>query len=363
MRILVIAGRFGISGVPLAQFKLARALARRKHRVDLIYGMINDGCVAPQNDNVRVMSLDRPRVSQLLFPLIRYFRTVRPEIVFSAGDHLNIIVLIAAILSRTKAKISCSSRVTPFDTYSKIIFKKGFFLKFISYLTTWRADVLTCVSEDMVKQYQSMFKKSRHVCVYNIIDDKESRERMDAIIDEEWLTPKNQPIIVAAGNLMPWKGFDDLITAMSRVIAIQPARLLILGEGKERQNLTKLIEKLELQKVVRLRGVVQNPLAYFKRADVFVLSSRVEGLPNVLVEAMLCGCTPVATDCPTGPREVLQDGKFGHIVPIRDPFALADALVAALNNPIPPPVLRSAIHRFSEEAVLARHFHLLGFSE
>jgi glycosyltransferase involved in cell wall biosynthesis len=115
-----------------------------------------------------------------------------------------------------------------------------------------------------------------------------------------------------------------------------------------------------LEDAVSMPGNVENPLQYFRRSDVFVLSSYVEGLPNVLVEAMLCGCTPVSTNCPTGPREVLEDGKYGYLVPMRNPTALANAIVHALDQPIPARMLARAIESFQEESVIQRHLALLG---
>jgi glycosyltransferase involved in cell wall biosynthesis len=362
MKILIIAGRFGISGVPLAQMRFARALARRGHEVELLYGMTNEGHLLPVVEGVTVRSLEKPRVSQMLLPMARYFRGAYPDLVFSAGDHLNVIVLLAAILSGTKAKVSCSSRVTPFDTYSNALFSKGWILKLMTRLTMWRANALTCVSADMVEQYRTIFKNARHACAYNIVDDDHSRAAMAAPVVDPWLGNKDAPLIVAAGNLVPWKGFDDLIAAMGRVVSQTPARLLILGEGPMRGELSALIAKHRLQEMVRLPGNVDNPLPYFSFANVFVLSSHVEGLPNVLVEAMLCGCTPVATNCPTGPREVLQDGKHGCLVPMRDPDALAEGILCALQNPVPAAQLQRAILALREDNVIARHFELLGIN-
>ena len=135
---------------------------------------------------------------------------------------------------------------------------------------------------------------------------------------------------------------------------------MILGDGPLRSDLEELIVELNLSKVVSLLGYVENPLKYFMRAAVFVLSSHVEGLPNVLVEAMMCGCTPVSTDCPTGPREVLQDGKYGYLVPVGDPVGIAGGIEQALDRPIPKWLLADAVLPFEEGAVLRRHFELLG---
>lgn len=359
MKIGVITGRYALSGVPLAQMRLARTLSRMGHDVDFLIGMVNAGSKAPAPQDVTMIVFAKARVSSLLLPLVRYFRKQKPDIVFSAGDHLNAIVLLAAMVAGSKAKISCSSRVTPFDTYSSVPGSKGWVLKWVMRAVMWRADALTCVSKDMVIQYRQVFRNAPHRCIYNIVDDEQSRVRMMESVDEPWFVKDEGPILVAAGSLEPWKGFGDLIRAMAHVPASIGARLLLLGDGSLRDELQRLVEQLGLQGRVKLVGYVENPLKYLKNADVFVLSSHVEGLPNVLVEAMMCGCTPVATDCPTGPREVLQDGKFGYLVPVGDEVAMADAIVKAIENPIPADQLQEAVRPFSEKNVLIQHFAML----
>jgi glycosyltransferase involved in cell wall biosynthesis len=181
-------------------------------------------------------------------------------------------------------------------------------------------------------------------------------------VEHEWFLDEDIPVLVAAGRLAAWKGFADLIHAMKVLTQGRRARLIILGDGPLRAELQALIDELGLSDVVSLLGYVENPLKYFARADVFVLSSHVEGLPNVLVEAMLCGCTPVSTDCPTGPCEVLQGGKYGYLVPMRDPAAMADGIEMALDHPISKELLAEAVRPFEEGTVLARHFEVLGLS-
>jgi glycosyltransferase involved in cell wall biosynthesis len=362
MKICVVTPLFAIAGVPLAQLRFARALAGNGHKVDLVIGRIDYQYQLPDVFGVNVIKLNQPNVRGMLLPLMRYLRSAKPDVVFSAEDHLNSIVLLAAIASGSKAKISGSSRVTPFDTYSNVPFTKRWMLKQLVRAVTWRADALTCVSKDMVGQYRRVFDSPPHVCVYNIVDDKLSRLRMMEQVEHEWLLCKAGPVLVAAGRLAPWKGFADLIRAMKELSGRWQARLLILGDGPLRAELEALIIELGLSDVVQLLGYVENPLKFFVRADVFVLSSHVEGLPNVLVEAMMCGCTPVSTDCPTGPREVLQSGKFGYLVPMRDPVAMAAGIEMALQSPIPKELLAQAVRPFEEGAVLARHFHVLGLT-
>ena len=363
MKIAVVTPLYAIAGVPLAQLRFARVLASKGHDVDFVIGRIDPQYKLPEVAGVNVLVLDRPQVRGMLSPLWKYLRAAKPEVVFSAEDHLNAIVLLAAITSGSKAKISGSSRVTPFDTYSTTPFTKRWMLKQLVRTVMWRANALTCVSRDMVDQYRKVFGSPPHICVYNIVDDRHSRLRMEEPVEHEWFRHKNGPVLVAAGRLATWKGFADLIRAMNMLPRQRRARLMILGDGPLRSELQTLVVELGLQDVVSLLGYVDNPLKYFVRADVFVLSSHVEGLPNVLVEAMMCGCTPVSTDCPTGPREVLQEGKYGYLVPMRDPVRMAAGIERALDRPISRELLAEAVRPFEEGAVIARHFEVLGLTD
>ena len=363
MKITVITPRFTIAGVPLAQQRFARALASQGHEVDLIIGYIESGNEINHLKDVQIINLNKNSVKKMFLPLVKYFFTQKPDIVFSAEDHLNIVVLLASIVSFSTAKISGSSRVTPFDTYSDTLFSKGWILKQFTKLLMNKATVLSCVSKDMVEQYKTVFPNSRHICIYNIIDDIESRKKMHYPQNHCWLSHKKTPVIIAAGKLAEWKGFDNLINAVGECKKIMDIKLIILGDGPLKNNLQSQINELCLEDSVELAGYVDNPLNFYSNADVFVLSSRVEGLPNVLVEAMMCGCTPVSTDCPTGPRELLQNGKYGYIVPVDDHIKLSQAIIRAIKTPIDPEKLQEAVKPFEEKTVIQRHFNVLGISK
>ena len=365
MRITVITPLFSAAGVPLAQLRLAQTLASRGHEIDLVFGRIDPEFKLPEISGFSIVNLSCKNVRSMFFPLWRHFKAMRPEIIFSAEDHLNAIAIIALIASGSKARFSGSSRVTPFDTYSNKVFTKPWILKQVMRVLMWRADVLTCVSRDMVVQYKQVFRNPKHVCVYNIISDPFFQKRAREVVSHPWLESVNSkiPILIAAGRLAPWKGFGDLIDAVALVKNHRSVRLLILGDGPLRAELQAQINALGLADCVQLVGYVENPLKYFSKADIFVLSSHVEGLPNVLVEAMMCGCTPVSTDCPTGPREVLDNGKYGYLVKPRDPNSIALGILRALDAPIPVHLLRDAVQPFQAEPVISRHFELLGLVE
>lgn len=355
----VIVARFSITGVPLAQIRLAEALAARGYAVDVIFGYVPPNLAIPKIDGARVLIFGKNNVRGIVGPMMSYLRHDLPDVVFSAEDHLNIVVIAAAIIIRSKVKISASSRVTPHDTYAGKPFQKGWVLKQAMRALMWRADALTCVSYDMVAQYKSIFNDVRHVCVYNIIDPVSAADQLQEDQEDEWFDDQSLPVCVAAGQMGPWKGFDYLIRAIGMLSTRLPVRLILLGDGDQRSELEDLVQDLGITDRVRFEGNVANPLKYFKKADVFVLSSLLEGMPNVLIEAMMAGCTPVATDCPTGPREILESGRYGYLVEMRNPAALAAGIEQALNKPILPEVLQEAIRPFEENTVIEKHFEVL----
>jgi glycosyltransferase involved in cell wall biosynthesis len=355
LKVAFFTARYSHSGVPLAQIRLAKLFKRKGYEIDFIFGYIPDDIQLPILKDFNVINFNKSRVIRLFGNITKYLSKAKPDIIISAEDHLNAVVLLCARIVRSKAKISVSSRVTPFDTYSNKIFTKRWFLKYFMKFVESRATALVCVSKDMVKQYRTIFKNSRHQCIYNVVNDASSQQRISEAVDEEWLIHKQTPVIVSAGRLAPEKGLPDLVMAIKELSKRRDVRLLMLGEGPMRSEVEALIESENLEDVIKLVGFQENPLKYYSKADVFVLSSYVEGLPNVLVEAMMCGCTPVSTNCPTGPEEVLQNEKYGYLVPVHDPIGMAKGIEKALDNPILPEVLALGVNDFTEEAVFRKY--------
>jgi len=362
MKVSVISPILNIAGVPLAQLRLARSLAKQNHKVDLIFGQIQDREIILDLANVNIIDFKKKNIRSIFFKLCQYLINAKPDVIFTAEDHLNIIVSICAVITRSKVKISASSRVKPFDTYSNKIFSKKWFLKYLFKATSWRINLLTCVSKDMVKQYQKVFGKTRHVCIYNIVKDENSEKKMNEKIYEEWFSKNNNQckFIIAAGKLAPWKGFDYLLKACKVINDKQVNfKLSILGDGPEKNKLIELSEQLGLKNKVNFLGYVNNPLKYFKISDIFVLSSLVEGMPNVLIEAMMCGCTIVSTDCETGPKEILDSGIHGYLVPVKNYKELANGIIRAIEKPIVKDKSHEIIKLFSEKEVIKKHFEKL----
>ncbi len=361
MKILVISPTYSLSGVPLGQLRLANSLGNIGHKVDLIYGNKRYSKLK-KDKNVRVIFFNKFRVIEMFLPLVIYLLKNKPKIIFSAEDHLNVVVTLACLITFNRAKISVSSRVTPIDTYknSDLIFSKGWFLKKFFPIVNKRANVLTCVSRDMVKQYKKIFPFTRQVGLYNIVLNKESYLNMKSKVTHSWFKKKNYQLAVAAGSLAKWKGFDDLIEAINILVKKKiKIKLIIIGNGPEKEALNKLIDKYELQNKIKIFNSQYNTLKYFYNADIFVLSSKVEGMPNVLIEGMMCGCTVVATNCHTGPREIIGKNKYGYLAKTNNPLDLSKKILYAYNKKIPPKKTKIILNKFSVDEVLKKHFNLL----
>jgi glycosyltransferase involved in cell wall biosynthesis len=195
-----------------------------------------------------------------------------------------------------------------------------------------RADKVICVGDFVADDLATNFRVPRRklVRIYNPVDFELGRKLANATGNPY---EGNGPQLVAAGRLSKEKGFDVLIDAIPRVHAAMPdARLTILGEGSLKPDLLAQRERLGLDEVVRLIGFQRNPYPYLKHADLLVLPSRFEGMPNVVIEALVVGTPVVASDCPGAVREILRDCPIARLVQPADPEALAQTIVSALNS-------------------------------
>ena len=195
--------------------------------------------------------------------------------------------------------------------------------------------------------------------IYNPVVPPDLQGKMTEPAGHPWLEDGGEPVILAAGRLDGVKDYPTMIRAFAVLARRQTCRLVILGEGPLRKRLENLVQELHLDDRVALPGWVANPYAFMSRASLFVLSSLHEGLSMVLVEAMACGCPCVSTDCPTGPREILQDGDTGTLVPVGDETALAEAMERALDRPPDASLLQRRAADFSVERAVEAYERLL----
>ena len=315
------------------------------------------------NHSVRVHSLSRSRALFSFFDLIRFYNTEHPDVVISSMPHLNMLSTLARRFSTTRPKIIVTERSTYSEFKKYGSYKDRFLHMFVkrSYLS---ADAIVAVSEgvadDLCVQF-SLGRKDVEV-IYNPVISNKILERMagdlDPRIAHDLITSR---FVIAMGSLEQRKGFDTLIRAFHAVTKTDDSvNLVILGEGGKRRELESLIARLRLQTRAFMPGFVTNPFPILKNAQVFILSSVVEGLPNVLIQAMACGVPVVATDCPSGPQEILEGGKWGYLVPVGDANSMASAILEQLSGVFPRLPVEQRARFFSVDRAVNAYEDLIG---
>ncbi len=308
-----------------------------------------------------LLSLSDPPAYRCVGALANYLTSARPDALLSGKTHSNLAALWARELSQSRTRVVVSERTHLSEQISR---KRAGRWRGVAPLVARmypRADAITSVSDGVSDDLAAAtgIDRKRIDTLYNPIDLERIRRLAAEPANHAWLDG-GEPVVLATGRLVRQKGFTTLLEAFAKIGATNPGlRLVILGEGDERKRLTSAIERLGLRERVSLPGYVANPYAFMSRARVFVLSSVWEGLPGALIEALACGCPVVSTDCPSGPREILADGRYGDLVPVGDPDALAHAILRGLAHPPAPEPLRDRAEGFAADAAIDRYLRVL----
>lgn len=334
---LFVPTLFG-GGAERVMVNLARGLVDRGYPVDLVLVRATGPYVQDVPAAVRVVTLARRGVARSIPALAGYLRRERPASLLATLNHANVAAIVAARFAGTGARIvvrqsNTLGRGSPGSV-------SGQLLPWLVRRTYRYADAVVSVSagvgDDLVAHG---IPRALVRTIPNPVVTPEVLAGARQRPSHPWFAEVGRPVIVGCGRLIAQKDFATLIRAFARVRETVPARLMILGEGPDRDALTQLVAELGLTGDVLLPGFVDAPYGHFAAARLFVLSSAWEGLPGALIQALACGTPAVATDCPSGPREILQGGRFGPLVPVGDVAALAQAMVSCLQAPrhTPPP--------------------------
>lgn len=346
-------------GAERVMIHLARGLARRGHSVDLVLVQARGPLLAEVPDQVRLIELRSAGVLVSLRALARYLRRERPDALLSTLNTANVVAVYAARLARSGTRIVIRQANTLSRTLSA---SSGLHrpIRFLVRRAYPRADAVIAVSDGVARDLVELvpLDPARLRTVPSPIVTPDLFARAAEPVDHPWFDRGDVPVVLGVGRLTRQKDFPTLILAFARVARRRDARLLILGEGEERPRLEALVRALDLDGRVELPGYVDNPFPFMARAAVLVLSSAWEGLPGVIVQALALGTPVIATDCESGPREALDGGRFGLLVPVGDDAAIARGLLDLLARR-PAPVPRAAWNRYTEEAALDAYLRLL----
>jgi glycosyltransferase involved in cell wall biosynthesis len=329
----------GGGGAQRVILNLANRFAEEGIDVDIVLAEKRGDYIEEVSEDVDIIGLGASRVLTSVFRLANYLRSENPDVLLSAIDHANTIATWAGRISMTSTRIAISVQNTMRKKYdvnswnAKVSVKHKIMPKIMKASFRW-TDEIIAVSTEVAEDLERMIgiDTDRIEVIYNPGVSDKLIEDSDEAVDHPWFGPSEPPVILGVGRLNEQKDFGTLIRAFRRVQDTRPVRLVILGEGQRRSDLESLVEETGLEDCVSLPGFVNNPYKYMTNSDLFVLSSAWEGLPLVLVEAMACGTPVVSTDCPGGANEVLEDGKWGDLVPVGNPERLADAIIASLDT-------------------------------
>ena len=345
---------FGDGGVGRSFVNLANAFVERGIAVSFIVN---------QDDGVFFSHLD-PKVERVLFrsqddksltgELLHFVREQHPRVVMT-GHGRDDLVAIAVRERLRDPDVRFFLRVGTSLAHRAELRSR---LPFKQWLRRWQQQRLFARSDGIIANSQGAATELRKylktpnlpvAVLPNPTLTPELLKRARAPVEHPWLQPGELPVIMGIGRLGRAKDFPTLLRAFALVREKRPCRLLILGKGRQLAALEQLGRHLGIAENVQFAGFVDNPHAHLARARLFVLSSLWEGCPNALIEALAVGTPAVATDCPSGPREILDKGRYGPLVAPGDPEAMAKVILATLEQPLPAEILRQAVTRYTAQ--------------
>jgi len=361
-RVALLFATSGHSGVDRVVANLLPEFARSEHVFDLLTIRGHGPRITDLPTNVRHMPLPARHRNTALPSLVAYLRRERPRALLTASHRLNRAVILARMLSRVPVHVTLrmgmsltglASDLGPIE--SRRLFRS---------MRRWypRAEAVIAPSAGVgrdLREFAGVSAERLHV-IPNPVVDAGLEQAATAPLDDPWFDAGEPPVILGAGSLEPRKDFATLLRAFAELRGRRNCRLIILGEGRQRRALEMLARELGVGEDVRLPGHEANPHAWMARAAVFALTSRREGSGAVLVEALACGTPAVATDCPSGPAETLQQGRVGPLVAIGDSAGLAAAIEQLLDAPPDASELRAAAEPFRVERAAARYLAAMG---
>lgn len=351
----------GDGGVERMMINLMQGLVANSYAIDLVLAKATGSFINMIPAEINVIRLDTSHTYTSLFALIRYLRRTRPSVLLVAKHRAGLVAAWAQRLTGIPNHLVLRLGTT----VSAALQGKNRIRHYIWHATMrtfypWLDKIIAVsdgVADDIIKI--TGLTSANVEVIHNPVVTPALASQARQPISHPWFQTGSLPVIMGIGRLTFQKDFPTLIRAFAKVQRQFPSRLMILGEGGERELCTSLASELGIADSLELPGFVANPYAFLARARLFVLSSRWEGSPNALTEAMALGIPVVATDCPSGPREILQDGRYGKLVPVGDVNRLAVAMVDTIKNPPSSAELKMAVLSYTVETSTLKYLQVL----
>ncbi|WP_281244062.1 glycosyltransferase [Ectothiorhodospira marina] len=358
----VLVSLSGEGGVERMVLNLVREWADMGLQIDLVLIREESQHLRDLPETVNVTRLGTRHSALGVAPLARYLRERRPDLLLAAKDRAGR----AALKARRRVKVNTRIFIRLGTTLSEAMEGRSRLRKWLRYRPMRRlyplVNGIIAVSQgvaDDVRQITDLPENRVHVVRNPVITPG-----LEALAAEPaphpWLEDGGDPVIIGMGRLTRQKDFPTLLRAFASIQLHRPARLIILGEGGDREALAALSRSLGVEDRGVMPGFAANPYAWLRRAHLFVLSSAWEGSPNALTEAMALGVPVVSTDCRSGPREILQGGRYGPLVPVGDVTALGESMLGTLDAPLPADDIRAAVEEYRAEISARRYLEVMG---
>lgn len=363
--ISVLLSYSGDGGVERMMNHLIAGMMAAGCRVDVLVLKARGGHFAGLPAGANVIRLDSGHSHLAVGSIARYLRAERPPVLLAAKDRAGR----AAVRARERAGGDTRVFIRLGNTLSQSLAGRNPLRRWLRYAAirrTWpRADGIIAVSHGVAEDVITTagVPAARVHVLPNPVVTPELLERAEREPEHDWPAGTGEPIVLGVGRLDRQKDFPTLLRAFARLVERQPAQLVILGEGEDRAALERLAMDLGIAGRTWMPGFVENPHAAMARSDLFVLSSAWEGSPNVLTEALALGVPVVATDCRSGPREILDGGRVAPLVPVGDATALATAMERTLQAPPASATLRVAVADYERDRATRRYLEVLAAAE
>jgi glycosyltransferase involved in cell wall biosynthesis len=335
-KIGLFVASLGGGGAERVMVTIANNLAGRSIETQMIIAAPDLTYAEELAPKVNLINLHTHRMLRTVLPLARYFRKERPDALLTTLVEANITAVVARSLARVPVRLVVREANTPaHDLLGNPSWKKRFTGRLLCHFYR-RADAVIAnsagVYRDLVERMR--LPASKVHLIRNPVSLRTIYAKMEEPVDHPWFRSGAPPVILSVGRLEHAKDYPTLLRAFAHVRHEIEAHLLILGEGSQRKALQYLAEQLGISSSVQMPGFEPNPFRYMRRARLYVMSSRYEGFPNALVQALACGCPVISTDCESGPRDILNNGQYGWLVPVGDATQLAHTILTALNQPL-----------------------------
>ncbi|WP_170977265.1 glycosyltransferase [Halorussus salinisoli] len=360
---------FSVGGAEQMAINLSSEFADMSVNVELVVARNKGGLAKKVGSNVSVEELefdiDKFPLPFCVRRLSQYIDDHRPDIVLSLMKHTNITAISAKLLASHSPTMIVSERNHISRSLNQHPIHKRKTLKNLMRILYPYADHIIAISEGVSKSLQDEIRvqEKKISVIYNPVVTNKLLKKATEPIDHHWFQNEQTPVVLGVGRLHPQKNFETLLKAFALVRSNIDAKLLILGEGKEREKLKTLAEDLGIEEYLCMPGNVDNPYKYMSQSSVFVLSSAWEGFGNVIVEALACECPVVSTDCHSGPSEILARGEYGRLVPVRDEGRMAEAITQTINgDKIPDNKLKNRSMDFQSDNIAKKYLDIISDS-